>query len=169
MKTGQLGFIPSTDPLLHSPAQPLPVALFGSEELRGWLKEMNRILAGEPDGVALAAPQVGLPWRLFIVSARTFGEEPTAPALIFINPQITRRSRKKAFLEEGCLSVRPWYGLVERAERATVAAFDEKGQPFTRHGNGLLAQIFQHEIDHLDGILFTDKAKDLHKVNLNEQ
>lgn len=166
MTIAALNFIPADDPRLHARAEPLPADYFGTPKLKALLAEMSRVLAGESDGVALAAPQVGLPWRLFIISAKTFGEKTGAADLVFINPQISRRSRKKAWLEEGCLSVRPLYGLVERSERASVSAFDEAGRPFTRHGSGLLAQIFQHEIDHLDGILFTDKAKDLHKVEL---
>ncbi len=62
-------------------------------------------------------------------------------------------------LEEGCLSVRYLYGKVSRGKKATVVAYDEKGQKFERGGTGLLAQIFQHEVDHLNGILFIDKAK----------
>ena len=64
-------------------------------------------------------------------------------------------------MDEGCLSVRWWYGGVERAEKTTIHAYDESGARFTRGASGLLAQIFQHETDHLDGVLFTDKAKGL--------
>ena len=70
-------------------------------------------------------------------------------------------SKKRQILDEGCLSVRPLFGKVERSEKATVTAYDENGKKFTRGGSGLLAQIFQHEIDHLNGILFIDKATDL--------
>ena len=61
-------------------------------------------------------------------------------------------------MEEGCLSVRWLYGQVDRSERVTLRAYDEKGKKLERGASGLLAQIFQHEVDHLDGILFTDKA-----------
>jgi len=71
-------------------------------------------------------------------------------------------------MSEGCLSVRPIYGKVRRATRATVEAYDENGKKFVKEGVGLLAHIFQHEIDHLDGILFTDKAKDMYEVPLEE-
>ena len=81
--------------------------------------------------------------------------------LIFINPKISKLSRKKDWVSEGCLSVRPLYGRTFRSKKATVTAYDENGRKFTRGASGLLAQIFQHETDHLDGILFTDHAKDI--------
>ena len=67
-------------------------------------------------------------------------------------------------VDEGCLSVRWLYGKVERAEKITVRAYDENGKPFTMGASGLLAQAFQHEIDHLNGILFIDKATDLKEM-----
>ena len=81
--------------------------------------------------------------------------------IAFINPTIVKLSREKEQIEEGCLSVRYFYGQVIRSKKAKVRAFDEKGVEFELGGSGLLAQIFQHETDHLNGILFTDKATDL--------
>lgn len=81
--------------------------------------------------------------------------------LIFINPVITKLSRDKDWVPEGCLSVRPLYGKTYRSKKATVVAYDENGNKFERGGSGLLAQIFQHETDHLNGILFIDHAKDI--------
>ena len=81
--------------------------------------------------------------------------------LIFINPQISKLSRGKEWMPEGCLSVRPLYGKTFRSKKATVVAYDENGKKFTRGAAGLLAQIFQHETDHLNGILFIDHAKDV--------
>lgn len=81
--------------------------------------------------------------------------------LIFINPKISKLSRDKEWVPEGCLSVRPFYGKTHRSKKATVTAYDENGNKFERGGSGLLAQIFQHETDHLNGILFIDHAKDV--------
>ena len=81
--------------------------------------------------------------------------------LIFINPKISKLSREKEWVPEGCLSVRPLYGKTFRSKKATVAAYDENGKKFIRGASGLLAQIFQHETDHLNGILFIDHAKDV--------
>ncbi|MEK7650552.1 MAG: peptide deformylase [Patescibacteria group bacterium] len=141
---------------------------FNSPALKTLLRDMSASLAQEPDGIALAAPQIGVSKRVFIVSHKISGENnektEVRPDLVFINPVITKLSKKKKLLEEGCLSVRPIYGEVARAEKASVEAYDETGQKFTRHGSGLLAQIFQHEIDHLNGILFIDKAENLHEI-----
>jgi peptide deformylase len=81
--------------------------------------------------------------------------------LVFINPKISKLSRDKEWMPEGCLSVRPMYGKTYRSNKATVTAYDENGKKFVRGGSGLLAQIFQHETDHLNGILFIDHAKDV--------
>ncbi len=84
-----------------------------------------------------------------------------AKDLIFINPKISKLSKDKEWVPEGCLSVRPFYGKTHRSKKATVTAYDENGKKFERGGSGLLAQIFQHETDHLNGILFIDHAKDV--------
>lgn len=81
--------------------------------------------------------------------------------LIFINPKISKLSKEKAWLPEGCLSVRWLYGRTLRSKKATATAYDENGKKFTRGASGLLAQIFQHETDHLNGILFIDHAKEV--------
>lgn len=146
------------DPILKQPAAPVTESL-PSDRIDEILKLMDQALAAEADGVALAAPQIGAAARLFIVSPKAFPDRQTN--LIFINPKITRRSRRQVELIEGCLSARHIYGKIKRHEKVTVKAQDETGRRFTRHMSGLLAQIAQHEIDHLNGILFTDKAKDL--------
>lgn len=148
-----------------------------ADELQGQpfqktLSEMLEALAAQKDGVALAAPQIGISKRVFVVSEKAYEEldedgntiSKTGPQ-IFVNPRIIKRSKKKDWMEEGCLSVRFFFGQTRRARQATVEALDENGVKFTRGGSGLLAQIFQHEIDHLDGILFTDHACDLYELS----
>ena len=81
--------------------------------------------------------------------------------LVFINPKISKLSREKEWLPEGCLSVRWLYGKTLRSKKAMITAYDENGKKFTRGASGLLAQIFQHETDHLNGILFIDHAKEI--------
>jgi peptide deformylase len=160
------------DPVLRKEAKAVPEKLFGSAELFRLVADMAEALDAEPDGVALAAPQVDVSWRLFIVRIdRTLppphvkeGEKPPerpAQVDVYINPEIIRRSRKKQESDEGCLSVRGMYGTTKRAERATVRARRPDGSKFERGASGLLAQIFQHEVDHLNGILFTDHATNL--------
>jgi peptide deformylase len=104
------------------------------------------------DGLGLAAPQVSQLWRIIIAKP-----EPNKEALVLINPQIKKTSRKKEIMEEGCLSLPNISVLVERPVKITVQALDINGQPVKIKANGLLARIIQHEIDHLDGILIVDK------------
>ena len=161
--------------ILRKKALPVAPGDMGGKKIAGILERMREALEKEMDGVALAAPQIGVSLRLFIVSPRAFdinadASEPSrAPIppdteLVYINPEITRKSREKDTLEEGCLSVRWLYGKVKRARKATVRACGTDGRYFERGASGLLAQIFQHEIDHLDGALFTDKATNIKEV-----
>ena len=153
--------------MLRHATEPIAIKDISSRKIKSLIAKMKKVLDGEKYGVALAAPQLGVPVRLFVVAGRVFVPEgapedaPTPPHLVFINPELVRTSRKKIEVSEGCLSVRGKYGAVERYERATVKALDENGKSFVHNGSGLLAQIFQHELDHLEGILFTDKATKL--------
>ena len=137
-------------------------------------------MRAEEDAVAIAAPQIGVSLRIFIVAGKVFvyqksgsveegaeekekkdGVPPLHQDVVFINPELIKRSQKKQWVEEGCLSVRWLYGEVKRSERTTVRAYDENGKQFTRGASGILAQIFEHETEHLDGVLFIDKARDI--------
>lgn len=158
------------DPVLSAKTAPVSSSMFGTPELDRMVADMAAALDKENDGVAIAAPQIGLPWRIFLVrydrmTALKEGEEARPIDIgVFVNPEIVKRSRKKEDMDEGCLSVRGVYGTTFRNERATVRAYDEHGKKFERGGGGLLAQAFQHEIDHLDGILFVDHAKNLREA-----
>lgn len=166
--------LPHTEnPALRETAQAVPLSEIGSPKLDTLIKDMKGLLSHEQYGVALAAPQVGEPIRLFIVAGKALlkaeeseGEErdsmPVPPDAVYINPVMTKVSRKKTDKHEGCLSVRGKWGMVPRAEKATITAYDERGKKFTRGASGFLAHIFQHEMDHLEGILYTDKASELY-------
>ena len=159
--------VQSGHPVLRQIAEPVSEDLFSTSELAQMLSDMEEALDAEPDGVALAAPQIALPYRIFIVRYDRMhphppeGEEHVPEVGIFINPEFVKASRRRDEVDEGCLSVRGKYGKTLRHERATVRAFTPDGRPFERGGGGLLAQAFQHEIDHLDGILFIDHALDV--------
>ena len=114
------------------------------------LDDMKETLA-KADGVGLAAPQVGVLRRIFIVSFEDDYYE-------CINPVIVESSGKQVG-DEGCLSVRGKYGTVERPKNVTVVAYDRHGKQFTVKAQDFLARVFCHEYDHLDGILYVDKAK----------
>lgn len=167
MKPPKDPIVQEGDPVLRQVASPVAKKDITSRKIKSLIAKMKKALSVEKYGVALAAPQVGEPVRLFVVAGRIFlpedaSEETSIPdALVFINPTIVRTSRKKAEVSEGCLSVRGKYGAVERFEKTTVKALDEQGKQFIHNGSGLVAQIFQHELDHLEGILFIDKATKL--------
>lgn len=150
--------------VLRERAKPVAKKDIGSPALQKLLARMSAILKKEEYGVALAAPQVGEPLRLFVVAGRVFkneDEDETPPDRVYLNPEIAKRSRKKVEMAEGCLSVRGKYGSVLRHEKVTLKATDERGTALTHHASGLLGHIFQHEVDHLDGVLYIDKATTL--------
>lgn len=149
------------DAVLRGKAQTVSDVEIGSDSFRTIVDDMKQALASRKDGVAIAAPQIGIPLRIFVVSGRVLTSNTTEPKQdkVFINPVITKLSKEKKWMEEGCLSVGFHYGEVRRSTRATITAFDETGTLFSLGASGLLAQIFQHEVDHLDGILFIDKAR----------
>lgn len=185
------------DPVLREIAHPVNPKDFGTPQLKKILEDMAEAMEREQDGVGIAAPQIGVPLRIFMVSHRAFEYEdeedkndeelealhadrvslakpikhkkPMRSDMVFINPVITKLSRKKVWVHEGCLSVRTLYGEAQRAEKATVRAYDENGKVFTWGGSGLMAQLFQHETDHLNGILFIDSARNIEKITEEEQ
>jgi peptide deformylase len=149
------------DTVLHKVADAVSVSEIRTKKIQDILALMSAVLAKEEDGVAIAAPQIGIPLRIFVVKAEALENTAGKKDLVFINPVITKRSRTLDWMDEGCLSVRNWFGKVKRSEKATVRAFNEQGKFFERGGSGLLAQIFQHEVDHLNGTLFTERAVEL--------
>ncbi len=111
----------------------------------------------EADGVGLAAPQVGIARRLIVVDSRDPDVEPMA----VINPRVVTSSSETDRAEEGCLSIPGIREVVERPGRAVIEGLDLEGRPIRVEAKGLLARIFQHEIDHIDGILFIDRISPL--------
>ncbi len=137
------------DPVLKTPAK--PVTTF-DRKLRSLAEEMVETMYDAP-GVGLAGPQVGLSMRLFV-----FDDGETGP-LFMANPELSNASGETA-IDEGCLSIPgPFYPTI-RYERITCRGLDIDGRPFEITGEGLLARIFQHETDHLDGRLYIDRLDD---------
>lgn len=156
---------------LREIAQSVPLEDISSPKINKILADMKKALASQDDGVAIAAPQIGVSLRIFIISGKviayTKGEDEERhhyEDMVYINPIIVKRSREKRLMEEGCLSVRYLYGKVNRSQKVQIEAYDEKGNFISRGGSGLLAQIFQHETDHLDGILFIDNAVEIEDI-----
>ena len=149
------------EPVLRAQALAVPVEEIASPKIQKVIAKMKKALHTQDDGVAIAAPQIGESLRIFVVKSKLVDPESNLDDLIFINPEIIKKSQKKVAMEEGCLSCRWLYGEVMRHEKVSVKAYNEKAQLVRIDTNGLMSQIMQHEIDHLNGILFIDKAKNL--------
>lgn len=137
---------------LRVPAQLVDVARFGTPELKAFGEELKGLMV-HGDGVGLAATQIGVSSRVITVRMPDTG--PT----VFANPKIVSRSRGMFDFEEGCLSVPGVFGMVERHKKVKVQAYTVDGLRVSLVLKNLYAVVFQHEIDHLDGVLFIDKVK----------
>ncbi len=159
--------------ILRDKAKEVPHADIGTEKIKKIIENMIEAMDSQRDGIALAAPQIGISLQIFVVKGKLLSQADQSykggdDDLVFINPKIIKLSREKKAVEEGCLSVRWYYGKVKRSVRATITAYNEKGEKIERGAGGVLAQIFQHEIDHLNGVLFIDKAKELWEMTDDE-
>lgn len=105
------------------------------------------------NGIGLAAPQIGKSIRLCIINLEHMGLPPFA----LINPKILKKSLKKVEMEEGCLSIPGLFGIVRRPEKITIEALNLSGEKHKFQADGMLSRVIQHEVDHLDGVLFTSK------------
>ena len=126
-------------------------------QLKDWVGQMFDLMY-EARGIGLAANQVALPYRLFVINP-SGDREDTDLEQVFINPQIVKRNGSYD-AEEGCLSMPEIYGPVTRAEKITVEAFDLQGRDFAMELTGLPGRVVQHENDHLDGVMFTDRVEE---------
>ncbi|MDA1029040.1 MAG: peptide deformylase [Bacteroidetes bacterium] len=120
------------------------------------------------NGAGIAAPQVGEPWRIFVVEVKDnprYPYKPEAVLTVCINPKITFLTKERYDNYEGCLSIPDLRGKVPRCPLIRVEALDRNGKKFTREVKGITAGTFQHENDHLDGILFPDRVTDYHSLS----
>lgn len=150
-------------PALHAIAEEVTKEEIENGTAAKILKDMRSALKSySVDGfiaIAIAAPQIGVSKRIFLVEDQSKDADGRLPHIVAINPVIVKKSKKTKLVGEGCLSVPDKYGLVRRSTNVTMRALDEDGKPYERGAGGLLAQIIQHEYNHLDGILFTDIAE----------
>lgn len=153
--------VPENHPALHAIAEEITLEEFSDGTVAKIVKDLKAaIKTYDVDGyaaVAIAAPQIGVSKRLFLIEDQSDRDD-SLPSIVAINPRFTKLSKKTHEVGEGCLSIPDTYGIVTRHKNVVMEALDETGQPFSRGAGGLLAQIMQHEYDHLDGILFTDRA-----------
>jgi peptide deformylase len=141
------------DPVLRTPAAPVAAV---DDGVRALIADMFDTMY-DADGVGLAGPQVGVGQRVIVVDSHEDGQHPMA----LVNPSITWASDETERGEEGCLSIPGLREMVERSIAVTVEALDRDGAPLRIEAEGLLARILQHEVDHLDGILFLDRVSPL--------
>lgn len=158
---------------------PAPVLRRRAEKVTEFGKDFQTLVDNmietlrEAPGVGLAAPQVGISDQLIVVEYGEENEEgeEVGPKKLYVlaNPEIVKVSAETVLGIEGCLSVPDLVGEVERAEALVVKGLNRRGQPVRIKASGWLARIFQHEIDHLEGIIFTDRATKVWKPNPEEE
>jgi len=141
--------------------------------LKKIIPQMINILRKEK-GVGLAAPQVGISLRVIVIESQqknTKNKMLSIPLTVLINPEIIKYSQKITKAEEGCLSIPNIWGVVERPYKVIVKAYNQKNKLIKIKATGFLARVIQHEIDHLNGVLFTDKVdlNTLHKITPDGQ
>ncbi len=170
-----LAIVEKGDPVLEKKAELVPVEDITGKKIQKLIFDMRKTLEAISDGVGLAAPQVGVSVQIFIVSQRVFernkkADDAPVKDLVCINPRIIKASKTKKWMNgEGCLSVRWYYGKVYRSTNVSLEYYDEEGKKQVRGAGGLLAHIFQHECDHLQGELFINKAKDVEWLEPEEE
>ncbi len=165
MTIRQIVFLP--DPVLRRKAH--KVTNFDSD-LQALIDDMVDTLRDAP-GVGLAAPQVGVSQRVVVIEFQEDEEDDDSPKKLYVlvNPEIVQTSEETEMGIEGCLSIPELVGEVERHTAIAVKALNRRGQPVKYKLSGWLARIFQHEIDHLDGIMYTDHATRVWKPNEGEE
>ncbi len=139
------------NPELRVRSTNVSVADLGSDRIKKLISDLQKTMVVE-NGCGIAAPQVGAHERVIIIDV---GHGPKA----YVNPEIIKRSFRTFLFEEGCLSVPGVWGMVKRHRSVKVQAFDENGKEIQCEASGLESVVFQHEIDHLDGVLFIDRVE----------
>lgn len=150
------------DPVLRQKARPVPPEELASPEMQRFVDDLIDTMH-DANGAGLAAPQVGNPVAIAAVHVKDnprYPYKPNVPLTVFVNPTITPLSEDTALLYEGCLSVPDLRGRVPRWMHIRVQAVDRHGQPLDFEARGLTAGTFQHEFDHLEGLLFVDRVQD---------
>lgn len=134
------------------------------QAIRDLVQDMFRIMRQE-EGAGLAAPQIGESLRLFVTEERP---DEGQPARVFINPQLSELGGELDGHDEGCLSLPGIRGVIRRQPRVTIRALDEQGQPFELTSDQFSARVWQHEFDHLEGILITDRMAMLDRMRVRK-
>ncbi|MCP6720013.1 MAG: peptide deformylase [Patescibacteria group bacterium] len=151
--------------VLRTKIPPTDLSKENKKELREFVRQM-RITMKAALGIGLSANQIGFTLRLFVAQVpRSSDDASNEKFYAIFNPKIIRTYKEKTLLEEGCLSVPGYHGMVERSERIVLEGYNIQGKKIKIKAWGLLARVFQHEVDHLDGKLFIDKAKEVYEID----
>jgi len=142
-------------PVLREKSRELKSEELQKEEIKQLVLDMEKTMI-EKDGIGLAAPQVGHNIRVVVINTDD-------GSIVLVNPRILRKSFRQEIMEEGCLSLPEIFGLVKRPQKVRVIAFDKTGKKMKFKASGMFARVIQHEVDHLDGVLFIDKVKEITK------
>src|ERR1700752_4860360 len=150
------------DQTLHEPARPVATV---TAEIDRLVEDMIETMYAAP-GIGLAATQIGVPLRIFVIDV-SIGRNP-ADLIVMINPEFVERDGMQ-LEEEGCLSVPGFNATVVRPTRVVVRALDRDGSGRTVEGTGLLARALQHEMDHLDGLLYVQRLRGLQRASIERR
>lgn len=142
------------DPEVRTVSRAITAEELATKEMQEFLDELVVAML-KYDGIGIAAPQVGFPVQAIVI-AKEYSK--TDEHLVLINPRVASASKRTAVMEEGCLSVPGIVGPVERPVKARIKAWDRNGEPLDIKAKGMYARVLQHEVDHLNAILFIDKA-----------
>ena len=149
-----------------------PVREFDTPELHALLADMQDTMAAL-NGAGLAAPQIGAPWRVVIFGTDApnprYPDAEIVPRTVLINPELEPVGAQMEQGWEGCLSVPGMRGLVPRYQQLRYRGVDQRGRAIERHVSGFHARVVQHEVDHLDGILYPMRMTDLSQFGFNEE
>jgi peptide deformylase len=179
-RTDHIKIAQNGDPVLRHKAGEMPVPDITIKKTQDIIAKMSEALYQSTNGIGIAAPQIGVSLPIFLVSEEAIAHAKSIPHehpidkrvwkhFVFINPRLLKAAQKKEPMEEGCLSVDGMFGYVRRARQVTMEAYNEKGEKFRVGASGLYAQVLQHEIDHLDGILFIDKAESVAPIETSRE
>jgi peptide deformylase len=151
-------------PTLRQVAEPFPESEIGSESFNNLVNDLKDTLKATGNGIGLAAPQINVSYRVAIIDIPSpetrYGTVTPLPCTVYVNPVITVLDDHREGYWEGCLSVPDMKGYVERPQHIKVEYLNERGEPESVELEGFLATVFQHEFDHLDGVLYVDRLKD---------
>jgi peptide deformylase len=162
--------VTTPDPVLRQRARKVRTV---TKEIQTLIDDMVETMRDAP-GIGLAAPQVGVSQRVVVVEVAEESDDPEAPPKpkklhAVVNPEIVRQSKETNVANEGCLSIPGYLGQVERYDTVTIKGLNRQGKPIRLKAKGWLARVFQHEIDHLEGILYIDRATEMYRLEEQEE